>query len=114
MYKPCFISEMDEFSPYLAAYNFNVEEINNIEESSRLFMAYLQIDSYILVNHYKYNAKSYSLSIEPLFMLRNHLFQTYEGFFLIEKSDQNQYIYTLPLALNHIQCQYSERYHYKS
>ena len=91
VYKPCFISEMDEFSPYLAAYNFNVEEINNIEESSRLFMAYLQIDSYILVNHYKYNAKSYSLSIEPLFMVRNHLLQTYEGFFLIEKSDQNRY-----------------------
>ncbi len=90
-YKICYISELDEFSPYLVAYNFNIDEINKINETSRLFMGYIQIDSYILVNHLIGNSKSYSLSIEPLFMIKNHLLQSYEGFFLIEKSDKEHY-----------------------
>ena len=91
VYEICFISNLDEFSPYLAAYNFNIDEINKINEYSRLFMAYLQIDSYILSNFLLKDSKSYSLSIIPLFIIRNHLLQTYEGFFLIEDSNNNLY-----------------------
>ena len=86
-----FTFELDNHSPYLVAYNFNVEEINNIKENSRLFMGYVQIDSYILTNHLLQNNKSYSLSIEPLFIVRKHLLETYEGFFLIERSSDNRY-----------------------
>jgi hypothetical protein len=82
---------LNNLSPYLVAYNFNVEEINNIKENSRLFMGYVQIDSYILTNHLLQNNKSYSLSIEPLFIVRKHLLETYEGFFLIERSSDNRY-----------------------
>ena len=90
-YRICYISELNELSPYLAAYNFNIDEINKINEKSRLFMGYLQIDSYILNNYLIGNAKSYSLSIEPLFIVKNHLLQSYEGFFLIENSDKEHY-----------------------
>ena len=90
-YRICFISELNEFSPYLVAYNFNIDEINEINESSRLFMGYIQIDSYILVNYLIKNSKSYSLSIEPLFIVKKHLLQSYEGFFLIERSDKEHY-----------------------
>ena len=54
-------------------------------------MGYLQLDSYILTNHLLNNSKCYSLSIEPLFIVRKHLLQTYEGFFLIEKSSKGRY-----------------------
>ena len=90
-YKLCFISELNDLSPYLVAYNFNVDEINHIKENSRLFMGYIQIDSYILTNHLLQNNKSYSLSIEPLFILRKHLLETYEGFFLIERSSDGRF-----------------------
>lgn len=91
IYNICLISKLKENSPYLVAYRFNIDEINYINESSRLFMGYLQLDSYILTNHLLNNNKSYSLSIEPLFIIRKHLLQTYEGFFLIEKSSKGRY-----------------------
>ena len=80
-YTICFISKLGKFSPYLMAYKYNIEEIQKTIESSRLFMGYLQLDSYILTNHLIKEEKSYSLSIEPLFMIKNHLLQAYEGFF---------------------------------
>ena len=80
-------SKLNDYSPYLVAYKFNVEEINNITESSRLFMPYLEMDSYILTNYNITSQKSYSLSIEPLFVVRKHLLQGYEKFFLIEEAD---------------------------
>lgn len=89
------VSELPEKSPYLVAYQFNKEEINHISELSRLFMGYLQIDSYILTNilidKNKNNHNCCSLSLEPLFMLKHHLLQTYEGFFLIESEKENRY-----------------------
>ena len=90
-YRICIISELNEFSPYLVAYKFNIEEIKEIKESCRLFMGYLQLDSYILSNHLLNNNKSYSLTIEPLFIVQKHLIQTYEGFFLIEESNKDRF-----------------------
>jgi hypothetical protein len=89
------VTELPEKSPYLVAYQFNKDEINHISELSRLFMGYLQIDSYILTNilidENKNNHNCCSLSLEPLFMLKHHLLQTYEGFFLIESEKENRY-----------------------
>ena len=94
-YEIYFTCELNKYSPYLAAYKFNKEEINNIKELSRLFMGYLQIDSYILTNNLIEDKRkdhcSYSFSLEPLFMLKHHLLQTYEGFFLVESSDEERY-----------------------
>ena len=90
-YRMCIISELSEFSPYLVAYNFNVQEIKELDESCRLFMIYLQLDSYILSNHFINNNKSYSLTIEPLFIIQKHLIQTYEGFFLIEEWNNDRF-----------------------
>ena len=73
------------------AYKYNIEEIQKTTESSRLFMGYLQLDSYILTNHLIKEEKSYSLSIEPLFIIKNHLLQAYEGFFLIGNSNNNRF-----------------------
>lgn len=86
------VSKLNEYSPYLKAYNFIIKEIKDINESSRLFMGYLQLDSYILYNHLNEGKKSYSFSLEPLFMVKNHLLQNYEGFFLID-NDSSEKIY---------------------
>ena len=86
------LSTLDkESSPYCMAVKFNLEEINNINEYSRLFSGYLQMDSYILTN---YNIKgennqSYTFSIEPLFILKHHLISNYEGFFITERHNNN-------------------------
>mgnify|MGYP006873030020 CR=1 FL=1 len=85
-----FTAELNEFSPYLVAYEFMIEEIKNITESSRLFMGYLELDSYILNNFINDNKKSYSLSILPLFVVKNHLLQNYEGFFLTDAEPKDE------------------------
>ena len=84
------VSELkqDSFSPYYLAINFNLEEIDNINEYSKLFQGYLQMDSYILFNYLK-KANSYSLSIEPVFIVKYHLKSNYEGFFFVEKIENN-------------------------
>ena len=79
-----FFSELEEDSPYLLAKDFNIKEITNINEKSRLFLAYLQMDSYILHNYSLNKEKSYSLSIEPLFIVKHHLIENYDDFFFIE------------------------------
>ena len=79
-----FFSELEKDSPYLLAKEFNIKEITNINEKSRLFLAYLQMDSYILHNYSLNKEKSYSLSIEPLFIVKHHLLENYDDFFFIE------------------------------
>ena len=80
--------EQDSFSPYYSAIKFNLEEIDNINEYSKLFQGYLQMDSYILYNYQK-KSNSYSLSIEPEFIVKYHLKSNYEGFFFVERIDNN-------------------------
>ena len=79
-----FLSEEKEDSAYLLAQNFILEEINSINEFSKLFQGYLQMDSYVLKN-YAIGEYSYSLSIEPIFILKYHLKSNYEGFFILEE-----------------------------
>ena len=80
--------DQDSHSPYYLAYKFNLEEIDKINEYSLLFQGYLQMDSQILFN-YKVKDYSYSLSIEPLFMVKHHLKSNYEGFLFTEKNNDN-------------------------
>ena len=82
------LSKENEDSAYLLAQKFILEEIDNINEFSKLFQGYLQMDSYILYN-YKINTKSYSLSIEPIYILKNHLKSNYEGFLMLEEVNDN-------------------------
>ena len=85
-----FVSELkkNSFSPFYSAIKFNLEEIDNINEYSKLFQGYLQMDSYILYNYQK-KSNSYSLSIEPEFIVKYHLKSNYEGFFFVERIDNN-------------------------
>ena len=53
------------------------------------------MDSYVSHN-YKINERSYSLSIEPLFIIKNHLKSNYEGFFLLEEVNSNILGWTEP------------------
>ena len=78
------LSKEKKDSAYLLAQKFLLEEINNINEFSKLFQGYLQMDSYVLYN-YKIGALSYSLSIEPIFIIKHHLKSKYEGFLILEE-----------------------------
>ena len=80
-------------SPFVVANDFNLEEIKNINEFSRFFSGYLQMDSLILFN-YNTGEKSYSFSIEPLFILKHNLASNYEGFFFTENHDNNVIAWT--------------------
>lgn len=73
----------DCYSPYYMANSFNLKEIDEINEYSKLFQGYLQMDSHILYNYIILDI-SYSLSIEPLFIVKYHLKSNYEGFFFKE------------------------------
>ena len=90
------LSKENEDSAYLLAQKFILEEIDNINEFSKLFQGYLQMDSYILYN-YKINANSYSLSIEPISILKNHLKSNYEGFLMLEEVNDNILGWTEPI-----------------
>ena len=80
--------DQDSLSPYCLAIKFNLEEIDKINEYSKLFQGYLQMDSQILFN-YKLDDYSYSLSIEPLFMVKQRLKSNYEGFLFKESNNDN-------------------------
>ena len=80
-----FFSELDNNSPYLLAKDLNIKEIENLTEQSKLFLGYLQLDCFILKNYYLDKKTSYSLSLQPIFILKYHMISNYEDFFLIDK-----------------------------
>jgi hypothetical protein len=81
------LSMLNNNSPYKIAYDFNIEEINYLDEFSPLFQAYLQLDSYKCFN-YIHNRISHTFSLELPFMVKYQLLTTYEKFFYI-KSDED-------------------------
>ena len=87
--------ENSKYSAYYEAQEFNIKEIKNINEYSRFFSGYLQMDSYILHNYFS-NDDSYSFIIEPLFILQKHLESNYEGFLILEKQNNNIIAWTEP------------------
>jgi len=77
---------------YKLAFKFNIDVINNLTEKSALTQGFLQLDSFILKN-YLNEKMSYSLTNEPIIMMKNHLLYNYENFILIifENSYQSSY-----------------------
>ena len=88
-----FVSKLKKNSPYLIAYEFNKEQIANLNEFSPLFQAYLQLDSYTAYNYIHQN-DSHTFSMELIFMMKYQLLSTYEQFFYIinEKNDEYAYL----------------------
>ena len=87
-----FFDELNPNNPYTLAYKFNIQEIDNINEFSRLFFAYIQLDSFILYNHC-IKTLSYSFSMEPLFMIKYHLKSNYEEFFFTSRGISDKYAF---------------------
>ena len=87
-----FISRLDKLSPYLIAYQFNINQINNLKECDLLFQAYLQFDSFEAFN-YLYKEKSYTFSLEMNFMIKHQLLSAYENFFIVKRKSSGEYAY---------------------
>ena len=87
-----FVSHLDEFSPYLLAYKFNIEQIENLNEYTPLFQAYLQFNSFEAFN-YIFDKKSYTFSLEMNFMIKHRLLSAYENFFIVEKVSNRENAY---------------------
>lgn len=85
--KLVFINKLNKNSPYVKAFNYNLDEIEGITEFSRIFQGYLQLDSYVKYN-YLHDENSYSFSMELLFMMKFILKSSYEPFFFIWNNDQ--------------------------
>ena len=95
--KLIFFDEIEDEFSYKIAFNFNINVIKNLTETSALTQGFLQLDSYILTNYILKNDnsyyKSYTLSNEPLVMMKNHLLSNYENFlFIIYEKSSGQYI----------------------
>ena len=83
-------SENQDNDPYLLGYKFNIEELQNMDEFSRLFFAYLQLDSFILYNYF-IEQSTYSFSLEPLHIMKYHLIQNYDEFYFIDRNNPDKY-----------------------
>ena len=83
------LKSLNQKNAYTLANEFNLNEINNLNEFSRFFLAYLQLDSLILYN-YLIKSKSYTFTMEPLYLIKLHLKSNYEEFFFTtrDKSDK--------------------------
>ena len=87
-----FFSSLSKKSPYYLAKELNLQEINNLNEYSRYFTAYLQIDSFFMYNYLK-NEESYSFSLEPLFVMKYLMSSTYEDFIFTTCELGDEYAY---------------------
>ena len=79
---------------YSLAISFNKNIIKNLNEKSALTTAYLQLDSFIMTNYFiEDKLKTYSLSNEPLILMKYHLLISYEDFLFIYFEPPNQDIH---------------------
>ena len=83
---------------YKLAINFNKNVIKNLNERSTLSSAFLQLDSFILKN-YLIDEMTYSLTIEPLILMKNHLLLSYENFIFINY-EESQLLYETKASQN--------------
>ena len=74
---------------YNLAFKYNKQIIRGIKEQSQLYLPFLQLDNYILFNYYT-NQNSYTLSMEPLTVTKNHLLSLYEPFLFISTETKKQ------------------------
>ena len=82
---------MKKNNSYKLAMNFNQNIIKNLNERSALTSAFLQLDSFILYN-YLIDKETYTLTVEPLILMKNHLLLNYEDFIFINYQDSNDNI----------------------
>jgi hypothetical protein len=95
IYKLHFFDELKKNNPYNLAKKLNIEEIDKLNEFSRFFFAYLQLDSFISYN-YCINDFSYSFSMEPLNIMKFHLKSNYDEFFFTTTEIMNKYAFQSP------------------
>ena len=88
------IDKLVKNNSYKIAINYNKNMISNLEENSKLFIPFLQLDSYILYNYF-INAYSYTLSLEPLIITKKHLLSSYDNFIFTTRQKQNNDYLTL-------------------
>ena len=86
-----FLDELNENSPYKLAYVNNRKEIEFLNENSYLFFCYMQLNSFILTNYLANKEKSYHLTMENLFILKQYLLPSYKKFFVIEDTNENKF-----------------------
>ena len=87
-----YFPQCSKISPYVLAKELNEEEIINLNEFSRSFAAYLQIDSYIMYNYLK-KENSYTFSLELLFIMKYLLLSNYEDFIFTSRQKSDEYAY---------------------
>ena len=97
------MDKLDETNSYKIASNYNKNIINNLNENSELFIAFLQLDGYIMFN-YLCNSETYTLSLEPLIMTKTHLLSSYDNFIFTvkEKPTKNTVVYAYQNTNNDI------------
>ena len=89
---------------YKLAFNYNKKIINNFREQSGLYLPFLQMDNYITINYYN-KSNSYTLSMEPLMVTKNHLLSLYEPFLFIsfeKKRENDGFRYSSQCPINNI------------
>ena len=82
IYKFFYIDEdnVSKKNSYYLALKFNRNIINRLTEKSLLTKGFLQLDGYILKNYFtKGEEVSYSLTNEPLILMKKHLLSNYEN-----------------------------------
>ena len=89
-----FMDDLEDDSSYKIAINYNINMINNLNEKSKLYIPFLQLDSFILYNYY-INSYSYTLSVEPLILTKKHLLSSYDNFIFIYKEEEKDNFITL-------------------
>ena len=83
------LDNLNERNSYKIATNYNIKIINNLKENSKLFIAFLQLDGYILYNFF-INSYSYTLCLEPLIVTKTHLLASCDNFIFITKEKPNE------------------------
>jgi len=81
-FKLYLLNSLPDDSVYKLAFDYNKKIINDLREQSELYFPFLQMDNYILFNYYV-NSNSYTLSMEPLIVTKNHLLSLYEPFIFL-------------------------------
>lgn len=85
-----FISKLNKNSPFALAYKFNKCQIQEMNEFSALFQAYLQLDSYVAFN-YIHTKQTHTFSLELNFMVKYQLLSTYDDFVFVKREKSDEY-----------------------
>ena len=88
-FKIIFVDELKDNTPYKLAIENNLNEIKYLKETSCLFFAYLQLNSFVTKNYLVKNKKSYLFSMQSLFILKRHMKKQYKKYFILTYTNEN-------------------------